>query len=339
MSRRKELKNCTVFLQDGFSGVVDIDDSSISEDDATLLLDQATIDLHDSATLVPVGARFTSENDPTIRTVTARNSNSQYQLTIGADTTGTFTLTVNGVTTSALNGTDNASTILAAIVGLSSVGAGNASISGTDPFVIEFIGDLVDTDVTMSGDPTDLDNFAFAELFEGGTTWSITFTPALDAVAAAAVMTGDEITFLPQRVSMKIGEGNIEWTENDEPIFDTDRGILDGVRSGTEVPMDVTTSFVFNWLRASSGQPITVYEALRRLGNAATWHNAAEDPCEPYCVDIGIIDVPPCGSEQTEVIILPRFYPTSVNANVDDAQVNLSGRCNATRPIITREDA
>lgn len=341
MARRKELRYLTVALEDGFSGTGAIDDAAIIAGDTTFLVDASSLDLHDEVTIVPVGARFTTEGITTIRTVTAQNASAVWTVTIGADTTGSYTLTFEGATTASLMGTDNAAAVLAALNALSNVEPGDLLVSGTgtamDPFRIEAAGQYDDVaDLSFSGTPTSLDNFAVATVESGGSTWSLTFSPA---IASGSVPTDeDEITFLPQRVTMKIGSGNITHSENQDPQFDTDRGILDGVRLGTEQPMDVTTSFVYNWLRASSGQPITPYEAINRIGGAANWHNAALDPCEPYCFNLVVIDTPPCGSEQAEVIRYPRVYPTQVQTDVEQAQVSLTAKCNATKPEVTRED-
>lgn len=332
------MRNCYIGAQDGFSGTGVVDDMSISTSDTTILIDEDLNVLHDDAELVPVGARFTTEGITTIRAITARNANCQFQITIGADTTGTFTIAVNGVTTAALNGTDTLSTIQAAVVGLSSVGAGNAVVTepSTDVFVIEFQGDLVDTAVTVSATPTDLDNFATEVLHAGGKTWSLTFTPAV--AAGETISDEDVITYLPQRIIAKVGDGDFEWTENDEPIFDLDRDRLDGVRSGPEIPMDVTTSSVLNFLKSSSGQPVTFYEALHRSGGAADWHNTATDPCEPYAIDLFVFDIPPCGSEQAEVMYFRRFYPTSKRGTIKEGVLEITGKCNSLKPEVTRED-
>lgn len=332
------MKNCYIGMQDGFSGTGEVDDMSVSVSDTTILIDEDLNVLHDDAQLVPVGARFTTAGVSTIRSITARNANCQFQITIGADTTGTFTITVNGVTTAALNGTDTLSTIQAAVVGLSTVGAGNAVVTepSADVFVIEFQGDLADTAVTVSATPTDLDNFATETLHVGGKTWSLTFTPAV--AAGETISDGAVITYLPQRILMKVGDNDFEWNEPNEPIFDLDRDVLDGVRSGPEVPMELNYASVLNFLVASSGQPVTPYEALHRTGGAADWHTTSIDPCEPYCIDVFILDIPPCGSELAEVMYFRRFYPTNKRGSIRDAVLEIVGKCNATKPEVTRED-
>lgn len=67
-------------------------------------------------------------------------------------TDGTFTITVNGQTTAALDHDANESTIESAVEGLSSVGAGNLTVSGSGPFTLTATGDLVNTALSVSVD-------------------------------------------------------------------------------------------------------------------------------------------------------------------------------------------
>ena len=337
MSRRKEMRNCYIGAQDGFSGTGEVDDMSISTSDTTILIDEDLNVLHDDAELVPVGARFTTAGITTIRAITARNANCQFQITIGADTMGTYTVTVNGVTSAAINGTDDLAAVTAALVAMSNIAAADITVTEptTDVFLIEFKGVFLDTAVTVSATPTMLDNFATSTLHVGGKTWSLTFTPAV--AAGETIIDGDVITYLPQRIIAKVGDGDFEWTENDDPIFDSDRDRLDGVRAGKEVPMDVTTSSVVNFLKSSSGDQVTFYEALHRTGGAADWHNSAIDPCEPYCIDLFVLDIPPCGSEDAEVMYFRRFYPTSKRGTIKDGVLEITGKCNSLKPEVTRE--
>lgn len=341
MSYRIELRNCLIGLQDGFSGSAEIEDAAIMAGDTSLLLDQTTLDLHDDATVIPVGARFTTDGIDTIRTVTAQNANKVWEITVDA-TSGNFTITFNGQTTANIAEGAAASAVQSALVALSNVEPGDLIVSGSagGPFTVEARGQYLGlstpemsvTDVDLMGGGSDV---TITVEQPGNRTWSVDFTPAI--ASGSVPVDGDEVTFLPQRVFMKTGGGNFEATINQETTVDTDRGRLDGARLGDESPMDITTSFVLSFLRASSGQPITVYEALNRAGGAEGWHNAAPDPCEPYAPEIFVIHKPPCGSEQAEVWTFPQFYPNTQGVNIQDALVSLRGISVAVKPTITRE--
>lgn len=335
--RRKELRYLTVGLQDGFSGTAAVNDTLAA---AATDMDVDGLDLHDDVTIIHKGVRFTTAGIATVRTVTASNNSQVWTVTINA-TGGTFTLTFNGETTGNIAFDATAGTVQTALIALATPVAGDIGVAGSagGPYTITLAGAYAnESGNTLTSSATGLtggtSTAAVAAVQDGTDTWNITFTPA---IATSSVPANDDvITFLPARVEMKIGEGNIEHTESAEPIIDTDRGLLDGVRAGSEQPMQVSASFVYNWLRASSGDAITVYEALNRLGDAAQWHNAASDPCEPYQVDIYVIDTPPCGSEQVEIIFFRRFNKQSLQASVEAASVTLSGICNATAPEIYR---
>lgn len=340
MARRKELKNCNIGVQDGFSGTGAVDDASISASDTTIGVD--TLVLHDDVTVVPVGARFTTEGILTIRTVTASNNSMVWLITVDASS-GNFTITFEGQTTASIAEGATAGAVQTALEALSNVAPGDLVVTGSagGPFTVTAAATYANTDgLTLTVADVDLmggTGVSRTVEQDGTTTWQLTFTPA---IATGSVPADDDvITFLPQRVTARVGSGTIDWTESDEPIFDLDRGFLADVRSGDEQPMQVNFSFVFDWLRASSGDPITIYEALHRIGGAAGWHSASDDPCQPYCVEVFIEDIPPCGSEQAEVMIFPQFYKTSVNPTFEDALVSISGQCNATRPTITRVNA
>lgn len=76
---------------------------------------------------------------------------------VGSPTGGTFTLSVGGQTTAGIAYNASAATVETALEGLSTVGAGNVSVSGDagGPYAIEFIGDLAGENVdpiTADGD-------------------------------------------------------------------------------------------------------------------------------------------------------------------------------------------
>lgn len=60
----------------------------------------------------------------------------------GSPTGGTYTLTFDGQTTTALAYNANAAAILAALEALSNVDAGDLTVTGTNPFTVTFIGKL-----------------------------------------------------------------------------------------------------------------------------------------------------------------------------------------------------
>jgi hypothetical protein len=165
-----------------------------------------------------------------------------------------------------------------------------------------------------------------------GTTTNIVFTPAL----ASAVSNDAVITFLPIQIEVKIGEGNLTYTENKEYEYLTDRGNLDTVREGNEVPMDVVMDFVYEFVRTGTSELVTPVDALKGIGGADEWVSSSTDPCEPFCVDIVVVHEPPCGDAETETTTFPMFRHDSLEFDLSAATISSTGRCNATEPTIER---
>jgi hypothetical protein len=163
-------------------------------------------------------------------------------------------------------------------------------------------------------------------------TTDITFTPGI----ASGVVTTAVITFAPCEVEIKVGDGDVTYTENSEYNYDLDRGDLDTVREGDQVPMDVNFDLVYEHITTGTSETISPMDALKRKGSAADWVSAATDKCEPYAVDIEVIHTPPCGTSDTETTTFPDFRSESREVSFSDSVISISGRCNATEPIVTR---
>lgn len=166
----------------------------------------------------------------------------------------------------------------------------------------------------------------------GNPTTSITFTPAL----AGSVADDAVITFQPQRIEIKIGEGNLTYTESKEYTYELDRGDLDTVREGNQVPMEVNIEFVYEFVRTGTSETVTPVDAVKNIGGAVEWVSASGDLCEPYCVDVEIVHDPPCGTAETETTLFPDFRYDTLEFDLSAATISVTGRCNATQPTITR---
>ena len=165
-------------------------------------------------------------------------------------------------------------------------------------------------------------------------TLRVAITPAI----ASAVSDADVITFLPQRLTVKIGEGDLTWTEAREMIYDLDRDILDTVRQGADIPLEVDLAFTFEYVTTQSGQSITPVDALKRTGEATEWVSSSSDLCEPYAVDIYVIHCVPCGTDEDEDYTFPDFRYESLDYSIQDASIAVSGKCNVTDAVETRSD-
>ncbi len=154
-----------------------------------------------------------------------------------------------------------------------------------------------------------------------------------------ATITLQDGTGSPESVTVKIGEGNLTYNESRNMQYTLDRGTLDEVREGDEVPIDVRMDFVWEYLQAeSSGGTATIEEALKQEGAAAAWISTDADTCRPYALDIIIVVAPSpsaCGDKET--ITLSDFRWESLDHDLRAGTVAVSGKCNVTRATLLRE--
>lgn len=169
-----------------------------------------------------------------------------------------------------------------------------------------------------------------------GNTTNIEFTPAIDSTKGT-IADDAALTFRGRSLEIKVGDGNLEYTEAREMLYDLNRGRLDTVRQGNDIPMEVQLDFVWEHLTAIAGATTpTISDVLHRRGAASDWESSSDDPCEPFALDIEVEYTPPCGDEPTEFIVLPDFRWESLPHNLDDAQISLTGKCNATEALVSR---
>ncbi len=165
------------------------------------------------------------------------------------------------------------------------------------------------------------------------TTTNIVFTPALGAGTYA-----DEgvVTFAPIQIDIKIGDGNVTYTEANEYEYDLDRGLLDTVRSGDEVPMDMSLDFVYEYITTGTSETVSPMDALKKIGGASEWRSSSSDGCEPYAIDVEVVHTPICTTQAIETTIFTDFRSDSREVDLGEASVAVSGRCNVTQPTVTR---
>jgi hypothetical protein len=165
-----------------------------------------------------------------------------------------------------------------------------------------------------------------------GPTTNIAFSPSWGVAPA----NGDVLTFLPQQIEIKIGEGNLTYTEAKDYQYLLDRGLLDTVKEGDEQPLEISLEFVYEHVTTGTSEAITPVDALKRKGAAGEWVSSSSDQCEPYSVDIEVEHAAPCGTNQDETTIMPEFRYDSLDFNLQDATIAVAGKCNTTEAIVVR---
>jgi hypothetical protein len=167
----------------------------------------------------------------------------------------------------------------------------------------------------------------------GATPTSLTIFPPLQM----AVANLEVIHVHGNAVYIKIGEGNLTYDEKRNIIYVKDRGFLDTTKLGDDEPIDVAIDFTWEFLTSPAGSPPpTVEEALKKTGNASNWVSTSVDPCEPYAVDIVMLNIPPCvGATDAENLTLPEFRWLSLDHDLRAGRVSVRGTCNVLLAEVT----
>lgn len=140
-------------------------------------------------------------------------------------------------------------------------------------------------------------------------------------------------------ITITVGEGNLTYTERKNIEYTLDRGVLDEVREGDQVPVDVNLDFVWEYITGGSatGATPTVEDALKRKGPASAWVSTDSDQCRPYAVDIEVTYAPtPAACGDMEVITLPDFRYEELAHDLRAGTVSVTGRCNVVEATAVR---
>jgi hypothetical protein len=120
-----------------------------------------------------------------------------------------------------------------------------------------------------------------------------------------------------------------------------DRGILDEVREGDQIPVAVSFDFIWDYLigpssGSGSGGTPTIEDALKQRGAAAGWTSSDSDTCRPYAVDLVVLYTPDCSTGDQEEIVLADYRWEQLAHDLSAGTVASSGNCNVTQATPTR---
>jgi hypothetical protein len=152
----------------------------------------------------------------------------------------------------------------------------------------------------------------------------------------ATIKIKDGTTPTPNSLTIKMGEGNMTISEKFPYEYLKNRGKLDSVRDGDEEPMDVSFEGRWEFLKADTGQTVSIRDVFTNSGEAESWVTTDADTCAPFATDLEITFDPPCEADKSEVITLPDFRPDSLDYDAKAGTISVKGRCNATRMTISR---
>lgn len=334
-----DLKLADIFVYDGW------DEAGVTNT-ALEPITETVIALTACNELVPVGCRVTFGNDTTLTEysvgsrATSGGTAAIFTFTVNADT-GNFRLTFDGDETTDLDVGCDLIDLENALHALDSMENGTVDVTGVPGtnYIVTWQTneEIVATRFTLSQMPTGLEGNATWALTTPGSADTSTDTITLTEGLAMAIGAGGTVDFRGVRLEVKVGEGNVVWTETLNRDYILDRGNLDTVRNGDQAPVDVKFEFTWEWITAVTGSGVpTLEDALKNRGEASTWVTTDSDVCAPYCVDIIIWYDPGCGGSNTEKIELPYFRYESLDHNISDSQISCAGKCNVVEATATR---
>lgn len=123
-----------------------------------------------------------------------------------------------------------------------------------------------------------------------------------------------------ESVTLKIGEGNLTFSESRTIEYTLDRGLLDEVREGDQVPVDV--SFDVVWTDMKGGD-------VKKIIKGEGYTSTDSDACRPYACDIQVTYTPsPSGCGTPSTVTLPDFRWEKCDSDLRAGTLSFSGKCN-----------
>lgn len=169
-----------------------------------------------------------------------------------------------------------------------------------------------------------------------GKIWSPVFLQIDLKDATINIVDGSTPT--PNEIEIKIGEGNLTYTESRNIDYTLNKGALDEVREGDEIPMDLTFDFVWEFIKGTTGTfgVPSVEDALKNIGAAAAWISSDTDVCRPYAVDVVLTHKPDCVGSDLEITTFTDFRYEELAHDLREGTISCSGRCNVTQAASAR---
>lgn len=154
----------------------------------------------------------------------------------------------------------------------------------------------------------------------------------------ATVTIQDGTSPTPESLEIKIGTGQLNYTRRKNYEYRLDRGVLDEVVEGDQVPVELSMDAVWDFITGDSTPTVTVEDAIYNEGQAAAvpWVSTDADPCSPYCTDVLVSYIPACSSVEQEDVTFGQFRADEVQHNYREGQLSIRARCNITKPTAVR---
>lgn len=145
-----------------------------------------------------------------------------------------------------------------------------------------------------------------------------------------------------EEYEVKFDTGNFTFSDQIAHEYDLDRGSLDTVSLGDEIPVDVSFTGRFDYYKGDNSV-LTIRDVLRNSGEASAWVSTAAgiggQECTPYAVDLELTNAPSCATGITnpiETMTFAQFRADSIAFDPDAGTVVVTGKCNITAPTSVR---
>jgi len=139
----------------------------------------------------------------------------------------------------------------------------------------------------------------------------------------------------PNEITVKIGDGTLNYTTKNNYDYRRDRGLLDEVVEGDEEPVEISLDATLEFVRGA-GTDVSIEDALDKVGNAASWVTVDSDACQPYAVTLEVLHTPICEDVFLETLEFTPFRADEVQHDLKEGTLSIRGRSNQTRPTATR---
>lgn len=149
----------------------------------------------------------------------------------------------------------------------------------------------------------------------------------LDAKNCTITVT-DGTPTTPKSADVKLGEGNITWTEHSEHVYTLNRGKLNEVRLGDEQPLEINFDSELEWYTG---------DILGILKGGAGYLTTDTDPCRPYSCTLKIVHTVKCGeTTTTETYTFPFLRVDSKNFDLTGGKFSITAKCNVLAPTVAK---
>lgn len=138
----------------------------------------------------------------------------------------------------------------------------------------------------------------------------------------------------PQELVFKVAEGVFRVSEKVTRNYLMDRGQLDDVQDGDEVPMDVNFDLRYEFITGDAD--VTPVDFLKRQNLAEDYPSTDPDTCRTPSTTIRLRYTPRCSGVKIEQVLYPDFRHEQLDFDPKAGTISCSGRCNAKEPIVSR---